>query len=282
MKIGLVLEGGAMRGMFTVGVLDVFIKENIKVDGIVGVSAGAIFGVNYPSKQIGRVVDYNMEFLDDKRYMGMHSLITTGDLINKEFAYYTVPFDYYPFDEEAYRNSGMPFYACVTNMLTGEAEYYLVEDIEKGMEILRASASMPFVTRPVLIDGVPYLDGGVADSIPYKYMFESGYDKLVVILTRDKDYRKSPMPPAPVKMVYRKYPQFANRLLNRHNDYNEAVKELAELEKEGKVFIIRPEESLGIRRTERDKEKMMMVYNRGVAQGEKQLADLIEFIGNHT
>ena len=278
MKTGLVLEGGAMRGMFTVGVLDVFIKEDIKVDGIVGVSAGAIFGVNYPSKQAGRVIAYNMEFLDDPRYMGMRSLITTGDLINKEFAYYTVPFDYYPFDNETYHNSGMPFYACVTNMLTGEAEYYRVEDIEKGMEILRASASMPFVTKPVMIDGVPYLDGGVADSIPYKYMFENGYDKLVVILTRDTDYVKSPMPPAPVKFFYRKYPEFAERLLHRHEEYNEAVKELAELEKEGKVFIIRPDAPLGIRRTERDKEKMQMVYNRGIAQGEKELAALKEFL----
>lgn len=278
MKTGLVLEGGAMRGMFTVGVLDVFIKEDIKVDGIVGVSAGAIFGVNYPSKQAGRVIAYNMEFLDDPRYMGMRSLVTTGDLINKDFAYYTVPFDYYPFDNEAYQNSGMPFYACVTNMLTGEAEYYRVEDIEKGMEILRASASMPFVTKPVMIDGVPYLDGGVADSIPYKYMFENGYDKLVVILTRDLGYVKSPMPPAPVKFFYRKYPEFAERLLHRHEEYNEAVKELAELEKDGKVFIIRPDAPLGIRRTERDKGKMQMVYNRGIAQGEKELAALKEFL----
>ena len=278
MKTGLVLEGGAMRGMFTVGVLDVFIKEDIKVDGIVGVSAGAIFGVNYPSKQAGRVIAYNMEFLDDPRYMGMRSLVTTGDLINKDFAYYTVPFDYYPFDNETYHNSGMPFYACVTNMLTGEAEYYQVEDIEKGMEILRASASMPFVTKPVMIDGIPYLDGGVADSIPYNYMFESGYDKLVVILTRDKGYEKSPMPPAPVKFYYRKYPKFAERLIHRHEEYNEAVKELANLEKEGKVFIIRPDAPLGIRRTERDKEKMQMVYNRGIAQCEKELDALKEFL----
>ena len=157
MKTGLVLEGGAMRGMFTCGIIDIFINNDIKFDGVVGVSAGAIFGVNYPSKQAGRVISYNLEYIKDKRYMGLGSLIKTGDLINKDFAYYTVPLEYYPFDFETYHNSGIPFYACVTNMETGQPEYYQINDFDFGMEVLRASASMPFVTRPVMLNGKPFL-----------------------------------------------------------------------------------------------------------------------------
>ncbi len=280
MKTGLVLEGGAMRGMFTCGIIDTFINNDIKFDGVVGVSAGAIFGVNYPSKQAGRVISYNLEYIKDKRYMGLDSLIKTGDLINKDFAYYTVPLKYYPFDFDTYHNSGIPFYACVTNMETGQPEYYQINDFDFGMEVLRASASMPFVTRPVMLNGKPCLDGGVADSIPFKFMLGKGYDRLVVVLTRDIDYVKKPMPPLPIKLKYRKYPAFAERLINRHIEYNKSIAQLKELEKEGTVFIIRPSVPLGIGRTERNIEKMKATYNRGLTDGAAILEQMKAFMAS--
>ncbi|MBR0112769.1 MAG: patatin family protein [Clostridia bacterium] len=277
-KYGLVLEGGAMRGMFTAGVIDVFIDNDIKFDGAIGVSAGAVIGINYPSKQKGRAIGYTLDFIKDKRYMGIGNLIKTGDLIGKDFAYYTVPVKYYPFDEETFHKTGIPFYAAVTNMETGDAEYFEIEDFDFGMEALRASASLPFVTKPVMLNGKPYLDGGVADSIPYRKMFELGYDKLVVVLTRDGSYRKSPMPAFPTRYVYRKYPAFADRIMDRHNEYNSTVRELEKLESEGRVFIIRPPAPLGIGRTERNLEKIKRTYEKGLAQGEARLGALKEFL----
>ena len=185
MKTGLVLEGGAMRGMYTAGVLDVMLDEDIHVDGVIGVSAGVLFGVNYLSKQRGRSIRYNKRFNGDKRYMGMHSLFTTGNIVNTEFAYYTVPYELDVFDDETFMNSGVPFYAVVTNMQTGKPEYMQIHSVFDQMEVLRASASMPLVSKPVYLDGVPYLDGGIADSIPYEKMMEMGYDRIIVVLTRD-------------------------------------------------------------------------------------------------
>ncbi len=277
-KIGLVLEGGAMRGMFSAGIIDVFIENDIKFDGVIGVSAGAVIGINLLSKQKGRALAFNLQFIRDKRYMSLSNLIKTGNMMDKDFAYYTVPVKYYPFDFETYRASGTPYYACVTNLETGEAEYFEVTDFDFGMEVLRASSSLPFVSTPVMLGGKPYLDGGVADSIPFEHMFELGYDRLVVVLTRDSDYRKSPMPELPVKLAYGRYPAFEHRLLDRHNEYNESVARLSELEKEGKVFIIRPPSPLGIRRTERDLEKIKDVYNRGTARGKELLDKMKEFM----
>ena len=159
MKVGLVLEGGAMRGMYTAGILDIMLDQNICVDGVIGVSAGVLFGVNYLSKQRGRSIRYNKRFNGDKRYMGIHSLLTTGNIVNTEFAYYTVPYELDVFDDETFRKSGIPFYAVVTNMQTGKPEYIQIHSVLEQMEVLRASASMPLVSKPVYLDGVPYLDG---------------------------------------------------------------------------------------------------------------------------
>lgn len=169
MKVGLVLEGGAMRGMFTAGVLDVFLDEQIHIDGIVSVSAGALFGVNFPSKQKGRVLRYNKKYLNDKRYMGWHSLFTTGNIVNKDFAFYQLPFELDVFDQEAFARSGIDFYTVLTNVESGEAEYVKIYDAFEQMETLRATSAMPFVSKMVEIDGKKYLDGGIADSIPLRF-----------------------------------------------------------------------------------------------------------------
>ena len=267
MKTGLVLEGGAMRGMYTAGVLDVFLENQIKFDGIIGVSAGALFGVNYLSGQKGRVIRYNKRFAGDKRNMGLHSLLKTGDIVNKEFAYYTVPQKIDIFDDETYKNSGVPFYAVVTNMETGEPEYMQVKSVFEDMEILRASGSMPFVTKPVLLNGKPYLDGGVSDSVPYKKFMEMGYEKLVVILTRDLTYEKKPMPASAISLKYRKYPKFKEQLIHRHENYNSSIRELRKLEKEGKVSIVRPSVPIEISRMEKNPENLQRVYDLGIKAG---------------
>lgn len=275
-KTGLVLEGGAMRGMFTAGVLDVFMENKVQIDGIIGVSAGALFGVNFLSNQPGRVIRYNKKYAGDKRNMGIHSLLTTGDIVNKDFAYYTVPQQLDIFDDQTFTDSKIPFYAVVTNMETGQPEYMQVKSVFQDMEILRASGSMPFVTKPVVINGQKYLDGGVSDSIPYKKFFEMGYEHLIVVLTRDIDYVKKPMSKRLISMFYRSYPRFMEQLIRRHDIYNQSIAELKKLEKEGRVTIIRPSEPIQISRMEKDPNKLQEVYELGRKDGMTFLDEKME------
>ncbi len=264
MKVGLVLEGGAMRGMYTAAVLDAFMQEGIAVDGIVGVSAGVLFGVNYLSGQQGRVIRYNKRFNGDKDYMGIRPLLREGNIINTQYAYHDVPERLDVFDNEAYQKSGVPFYAVATNIETGKPEYLQITDVFKQMDTLRASASMPFVSRPVEIEGKKYLDGGISDSIPFGWLQKQGYDKLIVILTRDMEYRKKPMKRALIRLYYRKYPALQKRLRQRHLVYNKSVERLKEWEEKGKVFVIRPTSPIGIKRIEGDPKKLQAVYDLGV------------------
>ncbi len=278
MKIGLVLEGGAMKGMHTSGVLDVFLDNNISFDGAIGVSAGALFGVNFVSKQHGRAIRYNSKYCSDKHYMGLYSLLTTGNVVNTEFAYYTVPQKLDIFDDETYKN-GIPFYVVVTNIETGEAEYPRLNSVFSEMETLRASGAMPFFSKPVKLGDSYYLDGGVADSIPFEKFREMGYEKLVVVLTKDKDYVKGPMPKKMVEALYaKKYPEFANALINRHEMYNEQVRKLRELEASGDAFVIRPSKPLTISRIEKDPDKLWEAYNQGLDDGKEALPGLLEFL----
>jgi len=278
MKVGLVLEGGALRALYTAGVLDVFMEEGIHVDALFGVSAGALFGANLFSGQKGRALRYNKRFLRDKRYMSLYSFLTTGDYVGKQFAYYDITTKYDPYDEEAFEKSGGEFYAAVTNVKTGQAEYMQVKHVLEDMEILRATSALPFVSRFVDIGGEHYLDGGVADSIPLKACMERGYDKVIVILTRPLDYRKKPMKSGLIRLRYGKYPAFCEALLNRHACYNAQVEEVARLEKEGKIFVIRPEQALALSRLEKDPEKLQAVYDCGAADGKKTMAALKAYL----
>ena len=189
-KVCLVLEGGSLRGIYTAGVLDAFMDENIKVDAIIGVSAGALFGVNYPSKQPGRALRYNLDNVKNKDYISISSLIRTGNVVNKDFCFNKLVYETDPFDFKTFNNSPVKFYATVTNVETGEAEYIEIKDSEKDMEYLRASGAMPLLSEIVEINGKKYLDGGVADSIPLKKAQEMGYDKIIVVTTRPKEYIK--------------------------------------------------------------------------------------------
>lgn len=278
MNTGLVLEGGAMRGMYTAGVLDVFLDHDIRVDMVAGVSAGALFGVNYLSGQKGRVIRYNKRFNSDKNYMGLLPLLREGNLFNTQYAYTDVPHRLDPFDDTAYRRSGIPFFAVVTDVTTGEPMYIRVESVFEQMDILRASGSMPFVSRPVKIGGRQYLDGGIADSIPFEWLSAQGCDRLIVILTRDIDYRKKPMPATLVKLFGRKYPMVAKKLLERHTLYNRSLALLKQWEHEGKAFVFRPSRAIKIGRLEKDPEKLQMVYDLGCADGNACLEALQKYL----
>ena len=278
MKVGLVLEGGAMRGMYTAGVLDVFLDKNIKVDGIIGVSAGVLFGVNYCSKQRGRAIRYNKKYCRNKNYMSLYSLLTTGNLINKQFAFYDVPLKHDVFDIDEYKKSKTEFYATVTNVETGLAEYIKLDNIIEQMEVLRATGAMPYVSKVVEYDGKKYLDGALADSIPIDKCMDMGYDKIIVVLTKPKHYRKKKCAGWFAKLVYGKYPKLVDAINTRYKQYNDTMERLEKLEDEGKIFVFRPSRKVDMSRVEKDPDKLQEMYDLGINDCENLLKDLKKFL----
>lgn len=279
-KTGLVLEGGAMRGMYTAGVLDVFMENGITFNGVIGTSMGAITGCSYVSGQKGRTIRYNKKYCKDKRYMSFYSLLTTGDLVGNQFCYHELPEKLDPYDNEAFKRSGTEFYVTCTNVETGEAEYIKVNDMVEEIDYLRASASMPYVSRIVEFRGKKLLDGGCSDSIPLRAFTEMGYEKNVVISVRPVEYRKKPELRGLIRLFYKKYPKFAAALENRAEDYNQTAEEIRELEQQGKVFVIRPERPLEIGRMSHHVEKIERAYERGRADGIACLEKLKDWLGS--
>ena len=265
MKTGLVMEGGAMRGMFTCGVLDVLMENGITFDGAVGVSAGATFGCNIKSHQIGRALRYNKKYCSDKRYHSIRSLLTTGDIYNVQFCYEELPYKLDKWDIDAFAKNPMEFYCVATDMTTGKAVYHKCETGEKKDIIwIQASASMPLVSRPVQIDGNVYLDGGMSDSIPLKFMEEKGYDKILVIETQPIDYVKGKQKYMPlIKWVYRKYPNMIKCMEERYLMYNEEKRYIRQKEERGEVEVIRPKQPLNINAIEKDPAQLQRVYDLG-------------------
>lgn len=280
MKKGLVLEGGAMRGLFTAGVIDVFIENNIEFDGIVGVSAGAAFGCNYKSRQIGRTLRYNKKYCKNKNYVSLRSLVQTGDLYNVDFAYRQIPEILDPFDNEAFNNSPVEFYTVATDAETGKAVYHKCDTaVGENLQWIRASASLPLVSRLVEINGSLYSDGGMSDSIPIKFFQNKGYHKNVVVLTRPIDYSKSQNPLMPIiKIILKKHPFLAKALAERHIHYNQTLKYLKEEEKKGTTIVIRPRKSLKIKKIERKPEMFDAVYNHGREVALSMLDDIRNFL----
>lgn len=275
MKTGLILEGGAMRGMFTCGVLDVLMKHGIAFDGAAGISAGAVFGCNYKSRQIGRALRYNMRYCRDWRYCSLRSLIATGDLYSADFCYREIPDVLDPFDREAFRANPMEFWIGATDVHTGRAVYHRCTDGgAEDMLWLRASASMPLVSRVVEVDGHQLLDGGIVDAVPYRMMMDRGYDRNVIILTQPEGYRKQPASRM-MAGAMKKYPKIAEALLVRHEMYNRQMDELDAMKD---TLIIRPPRALGIRRTERNPSELERVYKIGVSVAESALADVTRFL----
>ena len=279
-KKGLIMEGGAMLGMFTCGVIDVFMENNIVFDGAIGISAGAVFGCNIKSKQIGRAIRYNKKYCNDKRYCSMRSLIKTGNLYGEEFCYHELPQKLDLFDSETFKNNPMEFYVGATDIMTGKCVYHKCFDgKDNDIKWMQASASMPMVSRPVVVDGHLLLDGGISDSVPYEYMENLGYNRNVIILTKPDGYiRKRGLESYMARLALFKYPVAAKAMFNRCEMYNHQMEEIKDRENNKTSFVIRPPQALGISRTENDPSELERVYRLGRNEAERRLPELRSFL----
>lgn len=279
MKTGLVLEGGAMRGIYTAGVLDVFMENDIEVDGVVGVSAGSIHGCSFVSKQHGRSIRYNKKYCNNWRYMSFRSLLVTGELVGRKFCYEDLPYRLDPYDFEAFKNNKTEFYACVTNLETGEPEYLKETEPAKLLDCIRASSSMPLVSKHVEINGQKYLDGGTGDSIPFEAFRKMGFERQIIITTRPENYIKGPEKlMGLMKIKYRKYPKYVERCRNRHKEYNESLKKMKELEDKKEAIVIRPSRTVNISRLEKNPDVIQEQYDLGRADALARLEEIKKFL----
>ena len=278
-EAGLVVEGGGMRGVYTAGVLDYFMEKNLYFDDCYGVSAGACHISSYVSKQIGRSIKVTLEYINDKRYCSVNSLIKTGDMFGVEMLYDLIPNKLELYDYDTFNKFKGNFYSVVTNCKTGKAEYMKIKDMKKDIIAVRASSSLPLLSRIVEINGKEYLDGGITDSIPIKKSIKDGHKKNVVILTRDKTYRKSkPKFLSLLKFKYKKYPNLVKAIENRYKIYNETLDFLEEEKAKNKVFIIQPKLPVKISRIEKDKDKLKALYNQGYEDAKEIYEDLMKFL----
>ena len=279
-KTALVLEGGAMRGIYTAGVLDILLKNNIKVDAVIGVSAGAIHGCSYVSEQYERSIDYYKECRQDYRFMSFKSWIKSGNICDTDYCYDEVPNKIYPFDHDTFEKSQTKFYVTVTNIETGEPEYIYLKSLRgDNIDYLRASASMPVVSKIVEIDGKKYLDGGMSDSIPIEYFRSIGYDKCIIVKTKDKSFKKKKEKIFPIaKKMYKNYPKFVEKLRNRHIDYNKQIELIRDLESKGEVLVIEPSRKLKISRLEKNIENVKEAYNQGRIDASNKLKYIKKFL----
>lgn len=278
-EAGLVVEGGGMRGVYTAGVLDYFMEKNLYFDDCYGVSAGACHISSYVSKQIGRSMKVTLDYIDDKRYCSINSLIKTGDMFGVEMLYDLIPNKLELYDYDTFNKFKGNFYSVVTNCKTGKAEYIKIKDMKKDIIAVRASSSLPLLSRIVEINGKEYLDGGITDSIPIKKSIKDGHKKNVVILTRDKTYRKSkPKFLSFFKLKYKKYPNLVKAIENRYKMYNETLDFLEEEKAKNEVFIIQPKLPVKISRIEKDKDKLKELYNQGYEDAKELYEDLMKFL----
>ena len=280
MRYGIVLEGGAMRGLFTAGVLDVFMENGITFDGAVGVSAGACFGCNLKSHQIGRSLRYNLRFAKDEHYCSMKSLIKTGDLFGAKFCYHDIPDTLDPFDSAAFTESPMDFWVVTTDAVTGKAIYHNMKKVNyQELEWIRASSSLPLAARIVEIGGRKMMDGGITDSIPLRFMEYAGYERNLVVLTQPRDFVKKKTKTIPLlKIGYRKYPNLVRACAKRHKMYNKELEYIRKAEAEGRAFVIAPPEKLPIGHVEHDTEILKQVYQLGRKAAEDALDNVREFM----
>lgn len=280
MKRGLVLEGGGMRGLYTAGVLDVLMERGVGFDGLVGVSAGAVFGCNYKSRQIGRALRYNTTYCSDPRYISLRSLLRTGDLYEADFCYRELPEVLDPFDSATFAADPTEFHVVCTDVRTGRPVYHRCDagDAE-DVQWMRASASMPLVSNVVRVGGMELLDGGIADSIPIAWSRAHGYDRSVVVLTQPAGYRKKKSALVPLlKFLLRKHPALAEAMAKRPEGYNASLDELEVLERRGEVFVLRPRHKLAVSRTERNPDKLRIAHRLGREDAERKLEELRAFL----
>lgn len=279
-KFGLVLEGGAMRGMFTAGVTDVLMENGINFDGAIGVSAGATFGCNVKSKQPGRAIRYNKKYCKDKRYCSIWSLIKTGDLYGADFCYNILPNQLDIYDVQTYRENPMPFYIVASDCNTGKPVYKELKTCDANdLTWMRASASMPLASKIVKVDGYELLDGGMTDSIPLEYFENLGFNKNLVILTQPREYKKKDNKLMwLMKIMLKKYPLIVEAMKNRAKVYNQEKEYVFKKEQQGDVFVICPETDLGVSRTENNPDELQRIYDLGRQTMQNNLENLKTFL----
>lgn len=271
----LILEGGGLRGVFTCGVLDCFMDKGIRFPFTVGVSAGACNGLSYMSGQRGRAKSSNIDLMDKHHYVGFKYLLTQGCIMDYKLLFEDFPEKIIPYDYEAYFANTDRFVMVTTNCLTGKAEYLEEKsDSKRVMDIVRASSSLPYVTKITYVDGVPMLDGGIADSIPVEYARSQGYERMVVVLTRNKGYRKNEKQLPVPKFIYRRYPELRKTLASRNAQYNRTMEMIERLEEEGLMTVIRPVHPIEVDRMEKDTDKLRALYQEGYELAESFLATL--------
>jgi predicted patatin/cPLA2 family phospholipase len=284
-KCAVVLEGGSLRCMFSAGVTDIMLEKGIAFDGLYGVSAGALTGVNYVSGQPGRTAEVNLRFVNDKRYLGVRNLILHKSLFNFDFMFGEVCDVLVPLDRETFASSPCAFTAVATSCRTGKPVYFEKNSCKEIYSAIRASASLPLVSPMVQVEGEPCLDGGLSDAIPFEKALADGYDKVVVITTREHGFRKPMVRRGTAKLyarMYRGYPQLVRTLINVPRMYAHTLNRLDQLEQEGKVFVIRPPKPVDVSRTEKDTEKLRALYDEGREQCLAQLEDLKAYLGKET
>ena len=279
-KAGLVVEGGGMRGVYSSGVLDFFIEKDLFFENNYGVSAGACHLCSYLAKQYKRAFRVNVDYLNDKRYCSVHSLLKTGNLFGAEMLYDIIPNELDLFDYDTYNKNESNFYVVITDINTGKPEYVKIGDLKKDIIYVRASSSLPLLAQNVKINDKEYLDGGISDSIPIKKSIADGNKKNVVILTRDSTYRKGKNSLMPIiKLKYKKYPNFVKSMADRYIVYNEILHFIKELENNGDVFVIRPKKPVNIGRTEKNREKLEELYNDGYNDAKDCYEELLKYLG---
>ena len=279
-KVAIVLEGGSFRGQFTAGVLDVLMENGVEVAACYGTSAGALNGINYKSRQIGRVNRVNLAFCNDPRYMGAQSLLTTGSMVGYDFMLNDVQDRLDPFDNEAYLDNPMEMYACVTDVMFGTAAYLPVRNATLDIDSVRASTSLPLVTQPVAIDGHLYLDGGTADSVPVEHALEdAGFDRAIVVLTQDRDYVKGPYGlMGAAQAAYAAYPYLLDAMETRHERYNGQREHIWEYEREGRALVLAPPRPVEVAHVEHDTAKLLDLYIQGRQEAQARLDKIKAFV----
>lgn len=282
-QAGLILEGGGMKGVYTAGVLDWFLDKGLEFSGVYGVSAGACTMCSYLAKQRSRALDVSVDYLDSKRYCSVESMLLSGDLFNVNTCYHLIPDYLNPIDRETFAMYEGKAYSVVTNLVTGRAEYLRIKDAVKDIDKVRASASLPLVSRTVMIDGKPYLDGGLSDSIPILKSIRDGNSKNIIVMTKEIGYRRKPVDAtqlALIKVRYAKYPKVAETVAERHKMYNECLDYIERLEKSGQAFVIRPQHPNDVRRIEKDKTRLMALYNQGYQEAGELYEDMMCYLNS--
>ncbi len=278
-QAGLVLEGGGFKGVYTSGVLDFFLDKGIMFSSCYGVSAGACSLCSFLSGQRGRAYHVTVDYLEDKNYCSLYSLIKTGDLFGADMCYRKIPDELYPYDYETYEKYQGTFYSVVTNIESGQPEYIPVKDMKNEIDAVRASASLPLVSRNVSFQGKLYLDGGISDAIPLRQSIKDGNRKNVVIMTKEVGYRRKPSSMTSlIKLRYRKYPKVYELMKNRHTVYNETLDFIEEQVKKGSTFLIQPRKASEVGRIEKDRVKLKALYEEGYQEAKECYEDLMKFL----